>query len=110
MKGLLIEYQYCDGCHSCEMACKAEHGWDPDKWGIMLAQIGPFQIGEGKWNYDYVPVPTDMCDLCADRLELGKLPTCVHHCQSQVMHYSDVEELAKRAAVTDKTVLFSLDR
>ena len=25
--GLLIDYQWCTGCHSCEMACKVEHGW-----------------------------------------------------------------------------------
>lgn len=25
-KGLLIDYEYCTGCHSCEVACKQEHG------------------------------------------------------------------------------------
>ena len=25
--GLLIDYTWCTGCHSCEMACKVEHGW-----------------------------------------------------------------------------------
>ena len=24
--GLLIDYEYCTGCQSCEVACKEEHG------------------------------------------------------------------------------------
>ena len=23
--GLLIDYEYCSGCHACETACKMEH-------------------------------------------------------------------------------------
>ena len=42
-------------------------------------------------------VPTDQCDLCADRVEKGKLPTCVKHCQAGCMQYGSVEELSKNA-------------
>ena len=33
MKGILINYDYCTGCHSCEVACKVVHelnGWRDD--------------------------------------------------------------------------------
>ncbi|HBT95151.1 MAG TPA: oxidoreductase, partial [Coriobacteriia bacterium] len=26
MKGILINYEYCTGCHSCEVACRNELG------------------------------------------------------------------------------------
>ncbi|RLF04803.1 MAG: oxidoreductase, partial [Thermoprotei archaeon] len=31
--GLLIDYEYCTGCHTCEVACKQEHNLQPDQWG-----------------------------------------------------------------------------
>ena len=34
---------------------------------------------------------------------------CVHHCQSGVMYYGTMEELAKKAAEKPKMVLFSLN-
>ena len=35
--GLLIDYTWCTGCHSCEMACKVEHGWQAGEAnGIQL--------------------------------------------------------------------------
>ena len=35
-KGLLINYEYCTGCHTCEVACKQEHGYPAGRWGIMV--------------------------------------------------------------------------
>ena len=34
--GLLIDYEYCTGCQSCEVACKEEHGIPVGQWGIHL--------------------------------------------------------------------------
>lgn len=105
--GLLINYQFCTGCHSCEVACQMEHKLPIDQWGIKLAEIGPWQISEEKWQYEFVPIPTDQCDLCADRVAKGKKPTCVKHCQSLVMEYGTVEELAKKINGQPKMVLFA---
>ena len=54
-------------------------------------------------------MPTHLCDLCAARVEAGKLPTCVHHCQAGVMVYGTLEELAAKAkaAAKDKMVIFA---
>lgn len=105
--GLLIQYQFCTGCHSCEVACQMEHKLPVDQWGIKLAQIGPWQISEEKWQYEFVPIPTDQCDLCADRVAKGQKPTCVKHCQSAVMEYGPVDELAKKMEGKTKVVLFA---
>lgn len=105
--GLLINYEYCTGCKSCEMACSVEHGIPIGKFGIKLEQVGPWQISEKRWQNDCVPVPTDMCDLCAARVAKGKKPTCVKHCQADVMEYGPVDELAaKIAQAKTKYVLF----
>jgi len=105
--GLLIEYGYCTGCHTCEVACNMEHSIPVGKFGIKLAEIGPWQISEDKWQLSYVPVPTDLCDLCSDRVAKGKQPTCVHHCQADAIRYGAIEELAEQMRGKSHTVLFA---
>ena len=80
-KGLLVDYEWCSGCHTCEVACQIEHGY-----------------------------PTDQCDLCASRVEKGHVPTCVKHCQAQCLQYGDLEELSKELARKPKQMLFSGNR
>ncbi len=105
--GLLIDYEYCTGCHSCEMACQVEHDLPPERFGIKIAEIGPWPIDGDVWQYSYVPVPTDECDLCASRVEKGKVPTCVHHCQAAVMKYGPISELALELEKKPQQVLFA---
>ena len=105
--GLLIDYTWCTGCHSCEMACKVEHGWQAGEAnGIQLFEDGPRLMPNGKYEYNYLPVMTSLCDLCADRTAMGKLPTCVHHCQSACMKYGTVDELAEKAKEMPRTWIY----
>ena len=105
--GLLINYEYCTGCMTCEMACAVEHDIPVGQYGIKMEEVGPWQIDKKNWQLDYVPIPTDMCDLCAERVGKGKKPTCVKHCQAFCMEYGPVEELAqKMATAKTKQVLF----
>ena len=103
---LLIDYKYCTGCHTCEVACQKLKGLEPNQFGIKLTQIGPDQISERKWQYEFLPVPTDRCDRCADRVEAGGVPSCVKHCQAGCMYFGNVEEMAAKID-GDKFVLFS---
>ena len=43
-------------------------------------------------------MPTDRCDMCAERLDAGKKPMCVKHCLTFCMDYGPIEVLAKKAA------------
>ncbi len=105
--GLLINYQWCTGCHSCEVACKNALKLPIGKWGIKLVENGPWEVTPGKFEWDYLAVPTQLCDLCADRVAAGKKPSCVHHCLAQCMDYGPVEELAAKAAeMGPKTTIF----
>ena len=95
--GLLINYEWCTNCHSCEVSCQMEHDLPYDRWGIKVQQIGPWEIEQDKWEYAFVPVPTEQCDLCAERTAKGKQPLCVKHCQAAVMQYGPVAELSQFA-------------
>lgn len=103
--GLLIDYEYCTGCHSCEVACKKEKDIPIGKWGIKLAEVGPWKIDDDKWEWNYIPVPTQLCDLCEDRVNRGEKPSCVHHCLGLCMEHGPVEELAKKMADKGKKVM-----
>lgn len=94
---LLIDYKYCTGCHVCEVSCRKEHDIPLDEWGIKLNEMGPVKMG-GSWLWDYVPVPSDLCDLCENRVAEGKKPACVHHCLAQCMELVPVEELSVKMA------------
>lgn len=94
--GLLIDFEYCSGCHACEVACKTEHRMPEGDFGIKILQDGPRQNSGGSWEYTYIPLPTSLCDLCEERVAAGKLPTCVHHCQAGIMVYGPIAELAAK--------------
>lgn len=74
--GLLIDYEYCSGCQSCEVTCKETHNYPVGKWGIRVLEEGPWEIedGTGVFDYNYVPVPTDLCDLCVERTSKDREP------------------------------------
>ncbi len=70
-KGLMIDYEYCSGCHSCEVACKQEHGYPVGKGGIHLNEILT-EMPDKRIRIDYIPFPTAYCDLCAARTRKGE--------------------------------------
>ena len=106
--GLFINYEYCTGCHSCEVACKKEHNLPKGQFGMHVLLDGPREIGDGKWEYTYIPYPSHLCDLCAKRVSEGRLPTCVHHCQAGVMEFGPYDELVKLLEDQPKSVIFAV--
>lgn len=107
--GLLIDYEWCSGCQSCEVTCKEEHNYPVGKWGIKVLEEGPWEIedGSGVFNYNYVPVPTDLCDLCVERTGKGREPMCVHHCLANVITYGTLDELVEKMKRKTKQVLWT---
>ena len=93
--GLLIDYEYCTNCHSCEVACEETHDFPPEARGIRVFEDGPFEYADGKWNWNYIPVPSDRCDLCARRVMNHQQPACVHHCLAQVMQFGRIDDLVE---------------
>ena len=108
-KALLINFEYCSGCYSCELACRNEHNFPDGVWGIRVYEKEPFQAPDGSWCWDYVAVPTNLCDGCAEREAEGKVPMCVQTCQAKVMEVGTVEEMSQRMLELDtKSVIFKI--
>ncbi len=93
MNGLYIDYEYCTGCHSCEIACRNEMELGINDFGIKVLEDKPRQNPDGAWHWDYIAYPTELCDLCTERVEAGGIPACVMHCQAKVLYYGTLDEL-----------------
>lgn len=106
--GILIDYEWCTGCHSCEMACQMELELPIGQSGIKVFELGPWKISDDNWQYDFAPVFGDQCTLCEARVAKGALPACVHHCQADCMTFGSIEELSKQLSDHRKQVLYSL--
>ena len=37
--GLLIDYEYCTGCHACVVACSQEHNWSDGMVGMKVMEV-----------------------------------------------------------------------
>ena len=101
-KALIIDYKYCTGCHVCEVACRNEHGFALDQCGIKVPDARPEKTGD-HWSWNYVPVPTDLCDFCDARAAQGQDAACVHHCLAKCMEVVEVEDVSARLAALGKT-------
>ena len=101
--GLLIDYEFCVGCHVCEIACKKEHNRGDDEYGICVREIEPEESGGKQYFY---PVPTDRCNLCGKRTARGQEPACVHNCWANVMRFGKIEELTEQMKKKSRNVLW----
>ena len=92
--GLLIDYEYCTGCHACEIACAQEYDWPAGMGGMRVTEmIQP--LPNDKAYLAYLPFPTELCIMCAGRVAKGQKPACVQTCMSACMKHGRVEDLAK---------------
>ena len=48
--GILVDYQYCTGCYSCEVACQSELDLPLGQWGVKVMQNGPWPIKDKEGN------------------------------------------------------------
>ena len=107
-KGLLIDLEYCSGCMSCVVACKQEHGYPAGKWGIHVEEKVFMDPGKPDTiRIDYLPFPTEFCNLCGPRTTKGKKPACVKHCQAWCIYYGTLEELAQQMEKMPRSVLYA---
>lgn len=103
-KGLLIHYDYCTGCHSCEIACQQEHDFPVGHYGVYVTEH-IMETDKGV-RINYYPLITDMCDLCPGRAAEDMPPACVKHCQAQSMFFGDLDELLTIQKNLPKSMLY----
>ena len=92
--GLLIDYEYCTGCHACEVACAQEYKRPAGMAGIQVIEVIQ-KMPRDRAHLAYLPVPTSHCILCRPRTRKGLQPACVQHCMAACMTYGRIEDLAK---------------
>lgn len=71
---VLVDRDKCIGCRSCFMVCP---------FGVPSFDM------EGKMQ---------KCDLCIDRLVMGKEPACVATCPSEALRFGTMEDLSEDGA------------
>jgi Fe-S-cluster-containing dehydrogenase component len=93
--GLLIDYEFCTGCMTCQIACCQEYDWPAGLGGMRVQEIVQ-NMPKDKAYLTYLPFPTELCILCKPRVKKGEKPACVKHCMANVIEYGPVEELAAK--------------
>lgn len=102
--GLYINYEWCTGCHACEFACKQERELEPDQWGIRVVEVSYDK--NSKKVIEYHPILTEYCNFCAERVQAGRKPACVHHCQAFCMGFDELEKLSQPMRQNGKGVVW----
>ena len=87
--GLVIDLDFCVGCHACATACKE---WNTGgSWG-PLPDFNPY----GAREFDEDAGVMKKCTLCIDRIynenlaEEDRLPACVMVCPVSARHFGDL--------------------
>ena len=92
--GLLIDYEYCTGCFTCQVACAQEYKRPKEQVGMQVIETITMKPN-GKPYLAFLPFPTENCNLCAGRTSLGEEPSCVKHCMANVIRHGPLVELSK---------------
>jgi len=90
---LVVDYNCCSGCHSCEIACNQEYNFPIGVSGIKVYE-STMKCGNRVF-VNYIPVRTDLCTFCVRQLKKGKQPSCVQHCLANCLEIKAISELAQ---------------
>ncbi len=104
---MLIDYEYCTGCKSCEVACKQEYGRPAGKVGGVEVLEFTHILPNDKLFITNIPHFTRACLFCAGRTRKGLEPSCVKHCMAQVLIFGKIEELKKMIPEKRKAILWT---
>ena len=104
-KGILIDVDYCTGCHTCEVACQQENDYPVGKCGIVVTEHQLETNDPDRLMIYFTPWLTHFCNLCAGRVQAGQKPSCVKHCQAQCLEFGDIAELAAKMQGSRKKIL-----
>jgi Fe-S-cluster-containing dehydrogenase component len=104
--GLLIDFEYCTGCFTCQVACAQEYRRPKDQVGIQVMEIITIKA-DGDPYLAFLPFPTENCNLCLGRTRKGEKPTCAKHCMANVIQSGTIDELAEKMN-KPRMVLYSI--
>ena len=68
--GLLIDYEYCTGCFTCQVACAQEYRRPKEIVGMQVTEMVQM-LPNGRPYLSFIPFPTELCSLCVGRTSQG---------------------------------------
>ena len=104
--GLLIDYEYCTGCFTCQVACAQEHRRPKGIVGMQVTETVQM-LPNGRPYLSFIPFPTELCSLCVSRTSQGLEPACVKHCMAKCIKHGPIEDLAKEMTKKGRMVLWA---
>jgi Fe-S-cluster-containing dehydrogenase component len=102
---IIIDYDFCTGCHSCEVACQQEHQYPVGTNGVVVKEYE--YEAAGRVKIDFMPFLTDHCDFCTARLARSERPACVKHCQASCMEFGMTQDIANTMKDRTRAVLYT---
>ena len=103
--GLLIDYEYCTGCHTCVVACAQEYHWEAGMSGMKVIEVVE-NLPRDRAYLAFLPFPTELCILCRPRTKKGLEPACVKHCMASCIKFGTIEELSEQMKAKPRVVLW----
>ena len=106
--GLLVDYDYCTACHTCEVACKQEHRIEAGKTaGVRVIELLQ-ELPGGSLDIINMPVLTHLCHMCTPRIKKGLQPACVQHCLANCLKFGSLDDISKEVPKKRKAIIYTL--
>jgi ferredoxin len=105
--GMLIDYEYCTGCKTCEVACKQEYHRPAGQVGGVEVKEFIHTLPSGKLLITNIPAFTRACVFCAGRVKQGLATGLCHPLHGQYPAVRQNRGFKRDAA--QKTQSHSLD-
>ncbi len=104
---ILVNLQRCTGCWTCSLACKVGNDLDDKAFWQTVRTLGSgegIDRPDGVWpdlHMTWLPVWSQNCIKCPDRLKEDKLPYCVNSCPVGALSFGseahmEVDELKEK--------------
>ena len=104
---MLIDYEYCTGCRSCEVACKQEYQRPAGRAGGVEVKEFVHRLPNDRLFITYIPTFTRACVFCAGRVKQGMAPSCVKHCMANVLTFGKLEDMQQQIPEKRKAILWT---
>ena len=104
---MLIDYEYCTGCKSCEVACKQEYKRPAGKvCGVEVTEY-IHTLPNDKLLITNIPHFTQACVFCAGRIKQGLDPSCVKHCMAKILTFDKIDNLKEMLPKKRKAMIWT---
>lgn len=103
---MLVDLQRCSGCWTCAAACKVGNNLADEDWWLTVKTLGSgegIDRPSGIWpelRMSWMPIYTNDCVFCAQRVAEGDAPYCVHNCPTKALTFGDIDDEASKIVAT----------